>query len=158
MNTDQAPAPAATGPTTQPNPRIRSVLDAPKGRRFNRARPYAELPRPAGPRPAANLRLPAHDQGQDRALPPWLARLHTELAPQEQNAAPPETRHRRPLAPTNAPAGPSPMAKKRKRLFPRGRLRRPRALTESARRWEGTRHACTVLGMLLTAYAIGLLG
>ncbi|MDA2809540.1 hypothetical protein O4J56_02710 [Nocardiopsis sp. RSe5-2] len=160
MNTDKAHAPTTTGSTTQPNPRIQTVLAAPKGRRFNRARPYARTPAPAERRPAPVERLPEDGARDERALPPWLLRVHTELAPQEPNPASPRpsSEVRGPLPRQGTPVRLAPAAKKRKRLFSRGRLRRPRALDESARRWENTRHACTVLGMLLTAYAIGLIG
>lgn len=160
MNTDKAPAPTATGPTTQPNPRIQTVLAAPKGRRFNRARPYARTPAPAERRPAPVVRLPEDGPRDERALPPWLARVHTELAPQTPNPVPPHpSPHAHgPLPRPRTPDRPAPLAKKRKRLTLRGRLRRPGPLDGSDRHWETTRHECTVLGMLLAAYAIGLIG
>lgn len=163
MNTPQAPATAATGPTTQPNPHIRSVLAAPKGRRFNRARPYAQMRPPSEHRPSALLRLPAHDHDDPRPLPPWLARLQNELGPQDQvepradrvsvrRATPPGLRDARPSqAPSGAPA------KKRKPSW-RQRLRRSRPHLPQYTSIESARQACTVLGMLVTAYLLGLLG
>ncbi|WP_241483124.1 hypothetical protein [Nocardiopsis halophila] len=115
-------------------------------------RPYAGTPAPAERRPAPVLRLANDGIGDDRALPPWLARMRTELAPREQRETPP-----RPSPEERGPVPrsitrPAPVAKKRKRSIIRG------PLDESARRWESARHACTVLGMLLAAYAIGLSG
>ncbi|MFW5415576.1 hypothetical protein J0910_02830 [Nocardiopsis sp. CNT-189] len=143
MNTQPTPAPA--GSPAPIDPRIRAVLTAPKGRRFNHPRRYTR-PRPAtAPDRPASLRASAHARTD---TPPWLARLHAELAPDDA-AAPPAPPVRRSAAPPRKPV-------------PQAAPRAPRR----PRRWTGPRlpghetapYTCTVIGLLFAAYLLGLLG
>ncbi|WP_026120856.1 hypothetical protein [Nocardiopsis potens] len=85
------------------DPRVRAVLTAPRGHRFSRSRRYTR-PRPAtAPDRPAVLRATASPRA-----PPWLARLHAELAPDGHGTGPAPRSAPSPAAPAPRTGGAAP--------------------------------------------------
>ncbi|WP_026120273.1 hypothetical protein [Nocardiopsis potens] len=153
---------AEAASATEPRPDLRAVLAAPRGQRFSRPRRYARPLPPNRPERRTTLEPPAPGPAERGALPPWLSQLRTELAPEARAAAPHAgpVRTARRSSPSSRmpPARPAPA----RRLVAGRDRRRPRR----PRRWTGPRfigcetvpYTCTILGMLLAAYLLGLLG
>ncbi|MFW5420578.1 hypothetical protein J0910_28590 [Nocardiopsis sp. CNT-189] len=137
---------------------VRAVLAAPRGRRFNRARRYTELRPPTPPDRPAGVRSSAPPPGERGALPAWLTRFQDELAPSACAAPPAEGGASPP--PSGEPGrarGQGPAAL----LEPRVRSRRGALFFRFGTDpfdSGGRRLECTLLGMVLLAYALGLIG
>ncbi|GAA1081997.1 hypothetical protein [Nocardiopsis composta] len=126
---------------------VREVLSAPRGGRFNRARPYAPLRTPTQPDRPASITASAPGPAERGALPPWLHRLHAELAPDIARTADVAGRTRPHPSPPRPPA-PRPAA---------DTPRRPPFLLRHAGTGDIAYH-CTVIGMFLLSHLLGLLG
>ncbi len=138
---------------------VRAVLAAPRGQRFSRARRYTELRPPTPPDRPAGMRAPAPPPGERGALPAWLTRFQDELAPPACGPSP--IRKKGSPLPSDAPGrtrrprrprrhGPVPL--------PESRVRGRRGEASFRSGIESTRLECTLLGMMLLAYALGLIG
>lgn len=154
-----APNTPAGTPAAETDPRIRAVLAAPRGRRFNRARPYVE-PRPASmPGRLSSVRPEPPPADAAPATPPWLAQLGTDLGPHSTSPVR-DVRTVRTLrrAARTEPFPDTPGRSRRPlpRPGPSGRARRDTARPGPDPAWSHA-YACTVLGMLLGAYLLGLL-
>ena len=130
---------------------VREVLSAPRGGRFNRARPYAPLRLPTPPDRSPTTTASAPGPAERGALPPWLHRLHAELAPDIARTADVAGRARPhpspPRPPVSRPAGRSAARTVQRTPFPL--------------RHAGTgdiAYHCTVIGMFLLSHLLGLLG
>ncbi|WP_017594073.1 hypothetical protein [Nocardiopsis potens] len=131
--------------------RVREVLAAPRGDRFNRARPYAPLRTPSPPDRPASITASAPGPAERGALPPWLHRLHTELAPDGTpgtGVATPARPHPRPPHPPAPRPGARPAV---------GTARRLPFLLRHAGTSDIAYH-CTVIGMVLLSHLLGLFG
>ncbi|MFW5419785.1 hypothetical protein J0910_24505 [Nocardiopsis sp. CNT-189] len=131
---------------------VREVLAAPRGDRFNRARPYAPLRTPTPPDRSPTVTASAPGPAERGALPPWLHRLHAELAPDGARstgggAGPVRPHPRPPRPPASRPASrPTARAARRAPL-----LLRHAGTTDIA-------YHCTVIGMVLLSHLLGLFG
>ncbi|MFW5418437.1 hypothetical protein J0910_17650 [Nocardiopsis sp. CNT-189] len=152
-NTPAAPA--------APHRHVRAVPAAPRGQRFGRPRRYADPAPPQRTDRRPSLAPPAPGPAERGALPPWLSQVRTELAPEARDAVRPTA-----AAPAVRRSRPAPAGRPRTGRPRTGRDRQRLRRTRRPRRWTGPRftgcetvpYTCTILGLLLAAHLLGLIG